>query len=78
MLNSAKTVSFQVGDGAADNVSMTFQGMKATDLDIFDSTSAVIELANNSSTQINAAASKQAGTFTIAQSQLHPSPWKWK
>jgi flagellin len=66
MLNSSKTVSFQVGDGATDNVAMTFQGMKASDLDIFDSTSAVIELANNSSTQINAAASKQAGTFTIA------------
>jgi flagellin len=65
MLNSAATVSFQVGDGATDNVSMTFQGMKATDLDIFDSTSAVVELATTANTGENGAGLKQAGTFTI-------------
>ena len=65
MLNGATTVSFQVGDGASDNVSMTFQGMKATDLDIFDSTSAVVELASTANTGENGAGLKQAGTFTI-------------
>jgi len=65
MLNSSTTVAFQVGDGVTDNVSMTFQGMKATDLDIFDSTSAVLELATTANTAENAAGAKQAGTFTI-------------
>ena len=65
MLNSATSVSFQVGDGATDNVSMTFQSMKATDLDIFDSTSAVVELASTANTGENGAGLKQAGTFTI-------------
>ena len=66
MLNSTGTVNFQVGDGATDVVSMTFQGMKATDLDIFDSGSAVTELANMTNTTENGAAAKQVSTFTIA------------
>jgi flagellin len=66
MLNSEKTVAFQVGDGATDNVSMTFQGMKSTDLAIFDSTSAVVELADNAISQINGIGLKMAGAFTIA------------
>ena len=65
MLNSTGTVNFQVGDGATDVVSMTFQGMKATDLDIFDSGSAVTELANMTNTTENGAALKQVSTFTI-------------
>jgi flagellin len=48
MLNSTGTVSFQVGDGSTDNVSMQFQAMKATDLAIFDTGSAVLELADHS------------------------------
>jgi len=39
--------------------------MKATDLDIFDSTSAVVELASTANTGENGAGLKQAGTFTI-------------
>ena len=48
MLNSTNSVSFQVGDGSTDNVSMKFQVMKATDLSIFDTGSAVLELADRS------------------------------
>ena len=46
MLNSTNSVSFQVGDGSTDNVSMNFRAMKATNLAIFDTGSAVIELAD--------------------------------
>jgi len=66
MLNSTGTVNFQVGDGATDVVSMTFQGMAATDLDIFDSGSAVFELADMTNTTENATAAKQVSTFTLA------------
>jgi flagellin len=48
MLNSTNSVSFQVGDGSTDHVSMKFQQMKATDLSIFDTGSAVLELADRS------------------------------
>jgi flagellin len=48
MLNSTGTVSFQVGDGSTDNVSMQLRAMKATDLAIFDTGSAVLELADHS------------------------------
>jgi flagellin len=65
MLNSTSTVNFQVGDAATDVVSMTFQGMKASDLDIFDSGSAVTELADMTNTTENGAAAKQVSTFTI-------------
>ena len=65
MLNSTGTVNFQVGDAATDVVSMTFQGMKASDLDIFDSGSAVTELADMTNTTENGASAKQVSTFTI-------------
>jgi len=45
---------------------MTFQGMAATDLDIFDSGSAVFELADMTNTTENATAAKQVSTFTLA------------
>jgi flagellin len=66
MLNSTATVSFQVGDSQSDVVSMTFQGMKATDLDIFDTGSSVTELADMTNTTENGVAAKQISTFTIA------------
>ena len=66
MLNSSATVNFQVGDGSTDVVAMTFQGMAATDLDIFDSGSAVFELADMTNTTENGAAAKQVSTFTVA------------
>ena len=66
MLNSATTVSFQVGDGQSDVVSMTFQAMKASDLDIFDTGSAITELANMTNSTENGLAAKQVSTFTIA------------
>ena len=65
MLNSTATVSFQVGDGASDNITMMFQGMKATDLNIFSSRTAVTELADMTNTTENGAAAKQISTFTI-------------
>ena len=46
VLNSDAAVSFQVGDSAADSVSVNLQSMKAGDLDIFNSKSAVIEEAD--------------------------------
>ena len=66
MLNSTNTVQFQVGDGATDVVAVTFQAMKATDLDIFDTTASVTELADMTNTTDNGAALKQVATFTIA------------
>jgi len=66
MLNSTSTVNFQVGDGTSDNVSMTFQGMKASDLAIFDSGSSITELADAAVTTSNGAAAKQVSTYTIA------------
>jgi flagellin len=66
MLNSAATVSFQVGDGATDNVSMQFQAMKATDLSIFDTGSATLELADQAITiALTADTVKMAATFTM-------------
>ena len=46
VLNSDAAVSFQVGDSAADSVSVNLQSMKAGDLDIFNSKSAVVEEAD--------------------------------
>ena len=67
MLNSTNSVSFQVGDGATDNVTMQFQGMKATDLSIFDTGPAVLELADQAITvALTADTIKMAATFTIA------------
>ena len=66
MLNSTNSVSFQVGDGASDNVSMQFQAMKSTDLSIFDTGPAVLELANQAITiALTSATVKMAATFTI-------------
>ena len=66
MLNSTNSVSFQVGDGATDNVTMQFQGMKATDLSIFDTGPAVLELADQAITvALTADTIKMAATFTI-------------
>ena len=66
MLNSTGTVSFQVGDGSTDNVSMQFQAMKATDLSVFDTGSAVLELADQAiTTALTADTVKMAATFTI-------------
>ena len=66
MLNSTATVNFQVGDSQSDVVSMTFQAMKSTDLDIFDTGTAVTELADMTNTTENGVAAKQVSTFTIA------------
>ena len=65
MLNTGQEVSFQVGDGVTDVVKVTFQSMKASDLDIFDTGSAVTELADMTNTTDNGAAAKQVATFTI-------------
>ena len=65
MLNSTSTVSFQVGDAATDNVSMSFQAVKATDLSILDTGSAVTELATVAITTAHTATSKPVSTFTI-------------
>jgi flagellin len=66
MLNSTGTVSFQVGDGSTDNVSMQFQAMKATDLAIFDTGSSVLELADQAITTAHTTTSKPVSTFTLA------------
>jgi len=65
MLNSNSTVSFQVGDGASDNVSMAFQQMKASDLAVFDTGSAVTELATAAITTAHTTTSLPVTTFTI-------------
>ena len=65
MLNSTSTVSFQVGDAATDNVSMSFQAVKASDLSILDTGSAVTELATVAITTAHTATSKPVSTFTI-------------
>ena len=65
MLNSTSKVSFQVGDGATDNVSMQFQQMKASDLAVFDTGSAVTELATAAITTAHTTTSLPVSTFTI-------------
>ncbi|MEZ7819407.1 MAG: flagellin [Pseudomonadales bacterium] len=66
MLNSTNSVSFQVGDGASDNVSVQFQSMKADDLAIFDTGPAVLELADQAITvALTTDLIKMAATFTM-------------
>ena len=65
MLNSTSKVSFQVGDGATDNVSMQFQQMKSSDLAVFDTGSAVTELATAAITTAHTSTSLPVTTFTI-------------
>ena len=65
MLNSTSKVSFQVGDGATDNVSMQFQQMKSSDLAVFDTGSAVTELATAAITTAHTSTSLPVSTFTI-------------
>ena len=69
VLNSDAAVSFQVGDSAADSVSVNLQSMKAGDLDIFNSKSAVVEEADAVITTEHSnalhSATKKAGHYTI-------------